>query len=155
MNEINNLLKQFTSLQHGESWIGVNFKESLQEVNAAMAAAEVPAGGNSIWQLVSHVIYWRSAVVNRLNGSNDKPIFADFRLPAIQDDLHWKQTLIDFESAYHLLRSCIHHFKPENLYKLGPDGNNNYYELMVGCLQHDAYHLGQISLMKKLIGKKG
>ncbi len=148
-NEINNIVKQFTGLQHGECWIGINFKEALHNVSAATAAQKPSANTNSIWQLVNHLVYWRTSVTNRLNGSNDHPPFADFLLPDVLDDAHWRQTLHDFESAYHLLRSTIHHFKEENLHKTSVRKDQTNFELMVGCLQHDAYHLGQIVLLKK------
>lgn len=149
MNEINNTLKQFANLQHGDCWIGCNFKEALHGVDAALACRKADGDSNSIWQLVNHLVYWRTTVVNRLNGSNDKPPFADFLLPEILDEEHWRQTLHDFEASYHSLRSTIHHFKAAHLYELSVDGNNTHYELMLGCLQHDAYHMGQVVLLKK------
>ncbi len=33
-NEINRILKLFTDLQHGDCWIGTNFKEALHGVDA-------------------------------------------------------------------------------------------------------------------------
>ncbi|MEP6675734.1 MAG: DinB family protein [Ferruginibacter sp.] len=151
MNEINNIVKQFTDLQHGECWIGVNFKEALHEVNAATAAKKISGEINSVWQLVNHIIYWRNTVVIRLNGSNDRPPFVDFLLPETLDEEHWKQTLHDFEAAYHQLRSAIHNFKEEQLHKPSVKAGQTNFELLVGSLQHDAYHLGQIVLLKKLI----
>ena len=148
-NEINRILKLFTDLQHGDCWIGVNFKEALHEVKAAGAAADTGGKTNNIWQLVAHITYWRTAVVNRLTGSLNNPPFADFLLPAELNEENWRQTLHDFEAAYHLLRNAIHNFKEENLDKPSPRKEQTYYQLIMGCLQHDTYHLGQIILLKK------
>lgn len=148
-NEINNIVKQFTDLQHGDCWIGINFKEALHNVNADLAIQKPALNTNNIWQLVNHLVYWRTSVTNRLDGSTDLPPFADFLLPELADEAHWRQTLHDFEAAYHLLRSTIHHFKEESLHKTSVRKDQTNFELMIGCLQHDAYHLGQIVLLKK------
>jgi len=148
-NEINRILKLFADLQHGDCWIGVNFKDALHEVSAAKALENGSGKTNSIWQLVSHIIYWRTSVVNRLNGSMDSPPFPDFLLPEAGDEEHWRQTLHDFEAAYHSLRNAIHNIAEDHLDKPSPKPSQTYYQLMMGCLQHDAYHLGQIVLLKK------
>ena len=118
--EINRIVKLFEDLQHGDCWIGNNFKETLHGITAAKTAATGPVGGNSIWQLTNHIIYWRTTVVNRLT-----------------------------EAAYHSLRTALHTIKDEQLDKLTIRKDQTFYQLIMGCLQHDAYHLGQIMLLKK------
>ena len=148
-NEINRILKLFTDLQHGDCWIGNNFKEALHDVNAAMAAKKISGATNTIWELTAHITYWRTRVVNRLTGSDNPPPFLDFLLPGELNDLNWRQTLHDFESAYHLLRNAIHNFNVDHLERPSPKEGQTFYQLILGCLQHDAYHLGQIILIKK------
>jgi uncharacterized damage-inducible protein DinB len=148
-NEINRILKLFTDLQHGDCWIGTNFKEALHGVDADKAAKAIAPGYNTIWQLVAHLTYWRSVVVNRLSGNSNPPPFPDFLLPEELNEANWKQTLQDFEAAYHLLRNAIHIVKEENLDKPSPVEGQTFYQLILGCLQHDAYHLGQIGLLRK------
>ena len=148
-NEINRILKLFADLQHGDCWIGVNYKEALHGVDAAKAGADTGGRTNNIWQLVAHVTYWRTTVVNRLTGSTNPPPFPDFLLPDELNEENWRQTLHDFEAAYHLLRNAIHGFADDNLDNPSPKKEQTYYQLIMGCLQHDAYHLGQIVLLKK------
>lgn len=148
-NEINRILKLFADLQHGDCWIGLNFKEVLHGVDAEKAAKTISKDGNSTWMLVSHLVYWRTTVVNRLTGSDNPPPFKDFSLPAELNEATWRQTLHDFEAAYHLLRNAIHHFNEENLHKPSPRKEQTYYDLIMGCLQHDAYHMGQMVVLKK------
>lgn len=148
-NEINRILKLFADLQHGDCWIGNNFKETLHGVNSQKAMLSISGKTNSIWQLVAHITYWRTTVVNRLTGSVNPPPFADFLLPDEPNEENWRQALHDFEAAYHLLRNAIHHFNEENLYKPSPKKEQSFYDVIMGCLQHDAYHLGQMILLKK------
>ena len=148
-NEINRILKLFADLQHGDCWIGVNYKTALHGVDAVKAGADTAGRTNNIWQLVSHITYWRTTVVNRLTGSTNPPPFPDFLLPAELNEESWRQTLHDFEAAYHLLRNAIHGFAADHLDNPSPKKGQTYYQLIMGCLQHDAYHLGQIVLLKK------
>jgi uncharacterized damage-inducible protein DinB len=154
MAEINRIAKLFASLQHGDCWIGTNFKEALHGVDAALAVKKMSSHSNSIWQLVFHLTYWRTSVINRLNGSLALPPFKDFALPDKLNEENWKLALHDFENTYHQLRTAILQFKEENLDKPSPRTEQTFYELMTGCLQHDAYHLGQIVLIKKALDKK-
>ncbi|HMO61740.1 MAG TPA: DinB family protein [Ferruginibacter sp.] len=149
MSELTRIVKLFADLQHGDCWIGTNFKEALHAVTAEQAAAATINIANTIWQLVAHVTYWRTVVNIRLNGTTDLPPFQDFRLPEVQDDITWKQAIHDLETSYHVLRNTLLHFKEENLDKPSPRPEQTYYHLIMGCLQHDAYHLGQIVLLKK------
>jgi len=149
--EINRIVKLFEDLQHGDCWIGTNFKDTLHGVDSLTAADSLSDEGNSIWQLVSHLIYWRTTVVNRLTGSDNPPPFKDFFLPAELNEENWKQTLHDFEAAYHLLRHALHNIKDEQLDKPTVRKDQSFYQLIMGCLQHDAYHLGQLMFLKKNI----
>jgi uncharacterized damage-inducible protein DinB len=114
-----------------------------------MAIKTVSQDTNSIWRLVAHITYWRTRVVNRLTGTDNPPPFQDFLLPDDPSKENWKQALLDFEAAYHLLRNAIHHLPEDQLDKSSPREGQTFYELIMGCLQHDAYHLGQMILLKK------
>ena len=152
-NEMDRIMKTLAGLQHGECWIGIHFKEALHGVDAAMAAKKLTPETNSIWQLISHIIYWRTNVALRLSGSLDHPIFHDMLLPDRMGPEEWKQTLLDFETAYHGLKNAVHHYcKEENLDKPTVKEGQTYYELIHGNIQHDAYHLGQIIMLKKALG---
>ncbi len=145
---INRILKLFADLQHGDCWIGVNFKEVLHGIDAGSAAKRLSPEGNSIWMLTAHLIYWRTTVTSRLSGNDNPPPFKDFKLPDELSEASWKQTLLDFEAAYHALRNAIHLMKDEQLDKPSPREGQTFYQLILGCLQHDAYHLGQIVFLK-------
>ena len=149
-NEVNRILKLLLELQHGDSWIGTNFKKAFHGVRQMLQPGHFNPG-RIVSGCSAHIIYWRNIVVNRLSGSIDLPPFPDFYLPAEMNENSWKQTFLDFEANYHQLRNCIHTIKDEQLDMPSPKEGQNYYQLIQGCLQHDAYHLGQIVLIKKLL----
>jgi len=151
VHELTPVIRLFTDLQHGDCWIGTNFRETLQGVPAATARATAGNSPNSIWQLVFHVIYWRTTVINRLSGNLNPPPFKDMSLPDTMDEEAWRRTQLDFETTYHLLRSTLMHFNPELLHQPSVKPEQTNYQLIMGCLQHDAYHLGQLVLLKRLL----
>jgi len=98
-NEINRIVKLFTDLQHGRCWIGVNFREVLHGIDAKKAGEDRGEGHNNIWQLVSHITYWRTRVVYRLTGSANPPAFADFLVPEALKEFNWRPAETDLEAA--------------------------------------------------------
>ncbi len=149
--EMVHIVKLFTDLQHGDCWVGNQFRETLQGLTAAQAAALVTGAPNTLWQLVVHVMYWRSTVINRLNGNSNPPPFKDMFLPDDLSEASWRRTLLDFETIYHQLRSALLHFKASQLHQPSVVPDQTHYQLIMGCLQHDAYHLGQMKMLKDML----
>ena len=148
MTELQKIVQLFTDLQNGECWIGVNLQGALAGVNADTAVLKRNETGNNIWQLVNHLIYWRKTVMIRLSGKNERPERVDFYFPEERTEIVWKQTLTEFEKVSAALLNTIKGFDAGNLDLPSPKKEQTYYQLMMGCLQHDAYHMGQIVLLK-------
>lgn len=151
VNELTPVIRLFTDLQHGDCWVGTNFREALHGIPASVARQTTGKSPNSIWQLVYHVMYWRATVINRLSGNLNPPPFTDMSLPGKLDEEEWRRTLLDFETLYHQLRTALIHFKPALLHQPSVKPEQTHYQLIMGCLQHDAYHLGQLVLLKRML----
>lgn len=149
MNESEKIAALFEAFYDGECWIGLNFKQAIKGVDEMLAAKKKEAFVNSIWQLVNHIIYWRKTVIIRLQGVLDNPPMSDFYQPEKTDHLSWKETLLQFQEVQNELAKTIRAFPPTQLDKASPKRAQTYYQLLIGCLQHDGYHMGQIILLKK------
>ncbi|MES2372814.1 MAG: DinB family protein [Bacteroidota bacterium] len=149
MTEIQKIEQLFNELQQGECWIGLNMQQVLEGVTPEKAAAKFNPDGNSIWQLVNHISYWRKTVMIRLNGKDAYPSSEDFYIPPVQDTPSWKNTLADFNTVYLEFRNTIIAFDEAKLNQPSPKPGQTYYQLLMGCLQHDSYHMGQMVLLKK------
>lgn len=151
MREIQKIVQLFDDLQKGECWAGVNMQQALSGVDAGMAAYKRNGNGNgnSIWQLVNHLIYWRKTVMIRLTGKNERPPGPDFYQPEEKTETSWQACLLEFEVVYLSLREALMAFDGDKLDDPSPMPGQTYYQLLMGCLQHDAYHMGQIVLLKK------
>jgi uncharacterized damage-inducible protein DinB len=151
MREKEKIAELFEFLQQGDCWVGVNMQQALKGIDAGMAAAVLYRGGNTIWQLVNHLVYWRKTVLIRLQGKNALPPMPDMYLPSDLSEDSWQTTIRHFEEVYQQLHTAITNFREEQLDKDSPKKGQTYYHLLTGCLQHDAYHLGQIVLLKKMV----
>jgi len=141
MRETEKISHLFADLQQGDCWIGLNMQQVLDDVTEKTAVTRIHEKGNCIWQLVNHIIYWRKTVMIRLQGKNLQPPMPDMYLPDQPDEVSWQTTLMHFDEVYHNLHSLIKNFDDDLLDKASPVKGQTYYQLLMGCLQHDAYHM--------------
>ena len=123
----------------------------------AAAAARPLEGSHSIWEIVLHLTGWTREVASRLEGKEpEPPAPGDWPEPGPVDDARWDAARADLVSAHEELISALPRFPPSRLAERvggerdAPLGTGvSYREMILGALQHDAYHAGQISLLKK------
>jgi len=73
----------------------------------------------------------------------------DMYLPDELTEASWQTTLLHFEEVYRQLNELITAFDDSLLDTASPIKGQTYFQLLLGCLQHDAYHMGQIVVLKK------
>jgi uncharacterized damage-inducible protein DinB len=161
MSESDRLIDQFNRAHHGDVWHGSPIKEILKGVTAEQAARRPPHGAHSIWELVLHVTGWRNEVARRATGKpSGDPAEGDW--PAIGDPTpgRWVAALAALDASHAALVSVVRGMTDDHLLKPTNDSRNpplvtgvSYYELLHGIVQHDAYHAGQIAMLKKLAGQ--
>lgn len=152
MKESERVTKQFKELFNGQPWIDVSITGTLSGLTAKQAAAKPFNHANSIWQIVNHLISWREVVLKRLQGENIPSPDNNFFVP-IEDisEQSWNDTLSRFESSNADWIKALENADAMFLETTWQPAGQTNYELILGILQHDAYHLGQIVLLKKFI----
>jgi uncharacterized damage-inducible protein DinB len=149
MRETDNIADLFSRIQSGSCWTGYNFAEILSDIPAGVAA-QIPEKGNSIWQQVNHLIYWRRVVMLRLLGRNERPEGPDMYDPEDKSENSWQSTITEFNQVFAELSCMIQDFPLEKLDEQSPREGQTYRDLLYGFLQHDTYHMGQMVYFKKL-----
>jgi uncharacterized damage-inducible protein DinB len=153
MNEPARLRKLFTDHFDGSPWLDVNIMDTLKNISATQAAKKIDHL-NSIWQIVNHIICWRETNLKRVNNEiipAPENNFIEVVMDASEEA--WQATLIKLERSQHNILSFLSSSNDSMLEKVYVANGLSYYEHLQGILQHDAYHLGQIVLLKKLIEK--
>lgn len=151
-NDPEKFKKLFEDHFSGDPWIGVNILQTLQTLDEQDAAKKV-GNLNSIWSIVNHMIGWRETLLKRISNL-DVPSPEDNFFNPISDfsPLAWKETFARLQSSQDALLFYLSGKNP-GMDEHPNAGSYSRFELLQGILQHDVYHLGQIVLIRKLLGK--
>lgn len=152
MKEQEQLSKLFNDLYHGTPWIDINIESTLNEISAKEAATKPFPNFNSIWEIVNHMISWRQTLLKRLQGEEvESPEDNYFSYIPDRSESAWLKTKELFAACQHDWLHTLKKMKRKDFIHQHESSSFSNYEFINGILQHDAYHLGQIRLMKKLV----
>ncbi|HET7695153.1 MAG TPA: DinB family protein [Vicinamibacterales bacterium] len=160
MSETSRLIDQLERAHDGDPWHGSPVKAVLRGVTWDQAARRPPNGAHSIWEIVLHMTGWRNEVARRAAGNPaGEPAGGDW--PAVGDatEARWQAALAAFDEAHRALVAVVAGLADDRMLQPTNDPRNRelgtgvtYYELLHGIVQHDAYHSGQIAILKKVLG---
>ena len=134
---------------------GPSLSNMIADVDVETAKFRPKHTSHSIWQIILHAAYWRrevahvlsSGAINRFpRGPENWP-----SLPATLDAATWdadRQLLCDAEQAF---LDALSAFNIDQWSDTPPTGGEwSLGQLALGLVAHDAYHIGQVALLKKL-----
>jgi|SRR5690606_36991240 len=152
MNESQRIQSLFTDLYHGHPWLDVTLQNTLSRITAAQANQRPISNGNTIWEIVNHLIAWRKNVLKRVQGEVLHTPANNYieKVENISEEA-WKQTLESLENTQKEWLYFLNTFIEADFEKEYPINKLNYYQHIHGIIQHDAYHLGQIVLLMKMV----
>lgn len=137
---------------------------ALRGVDARQASWRPGAARKSVWELALHIAYWKYAVRRRLEsmeaGKSDERFARSPSnwpaLPKAIDDAAWAADVSLVREEHTKLVAAVRRI-PAGWLDRKPPGVRLWTcgELIVGIAQHDAYHTGQIQLVKRLWQLKG
>lgn len=151
MSVTHQIAKHIREIHFGVNWTWSNMQETLQDITWQEAANEsLPF--NSIAVLVFHMNYYLKVVHDRIQGNplNGKHEYS-FKAPKITNEAEWqallKQTWEDAEA----FAQTVEVFPEAQIFDDFSPKYGNYYRNIVGVVEHNHYHLGQIVFIKKLL----
>jgi len=155
--ELSRLEEQLRRALEGGAWHGPSVLEALEGVSAEQAAEHPIAGAHSIWELVLHLCGTYGLVLRRLGGdgrqlaeSEDWPRVPEPSAENSRDSLGLLKQLNED------LRHAVKRFPVERLDEpLVSESPYTAYTQFIGITQHNLYHAGQITLLKKALGSDG
>ena len=158
-SEAARIADQISRAHGGDPWHGSPVKAILDGVTHEQAARRPPNGAHSIWELVLHMTGWRNEVARRATGEPaGEPAAGDW--PAVGDPTaaRWQAALAALDASHENLIAVVSRLSDERMLQPTNDPRNrelgtgvSYYELLHGIVQHDAYHAGQIAIVKKIV----
>lgn len=154
MQEIDTIADQLERAYRGDAWYGPSVRTALEGVDAAMAAARLLGAAHSIHEIVLHMTAWTREVTRRLRaGVARDPEMGDWP----RADCGWDAAIAALDAANAELLAAIRALNPAQLHERIGDARDralgsgvSRYVMLLGLIQHHAYHTGQISLLKKV-----
>ena len=137
------------ALWHG----GPSVTDCLEGVDAEQARWSASPNTRSIWHFVLHISFWKNYVRQQVTSRNDIlftrspdnfPSPAD---PPSSESWELDVALLRFENQ--ALIEAVRELDPNELHRPFPSGNR-LLDQITGIALHDAYHVAQIQLLKRL-----
>ena len=153
------ILDQIRQTHAGDPWYGTSRARFLEGISARDAARRPLGGAHSMWELVLHMTAWTDEVRRRLGGAEPAtPEAGDW--PAVGDPTEdaWERAKARLAAAHAaVLDDAARLSLPDLARRVGsvrdPELGTGvtYAGLLVGLAQHDAYHTGQLALVRRLV----
>lgn len=152
----NDLANRLNEVLLNGKWIAnTNFKDQITSVTWEQAIEKV-GNLNTIALLTFHINYYLKGILNVFEGRNleikDK---YSFDMPEIQSETEWnnliKEFVLNAENFINHVDKMDNNILNQVFVK---EEYGNYLRNIEGQIEHSYYHLGQISLIKKLLSQK-
>lgn len=149
--EINRIIDQIERL-YGKNWPEVNLQEILDEIAEPVANSKLPGFNNSIHQIARHIIADVLLVTKRLQGINYELTPEENWIP---DDkiasLDWLETKKALKESKTALINQLQSLKDADLDNPILKDYSTIYVTLHGHIQHSYYHIGQISVIYRVV----
>ncbi|WP_347220184.1 DUF1572 domain-containing protein [Chryseobacterium sp.] len=153
MNSALQLAKRFREVLLDGLWIAnTNFKDQLSDVTWKQAVTKV-GSLNTIAMLTFHIDYYIAGIIPVFEGGQltikDK---YSFDLPPIESQEQWDALLNKLWSDSETFAVLLEKMPDSKLDEVFADEKYGTYQRNIdGMIEHAYYHLGQITLIKKLL----
>jgi len=152
-NDLANRLKEV--LLNGKWFANTNFKDQITNITWEQAVEKVE-NLNTIAMLTFHINYYLKGLLNVFEGGNleikDK---YSFDMPEIKSESNWNSLVSDFVSN---AEKFINHVeKMDDNLLIQPfvkEEYGSYLRNIEAQIEHCYYHLGQVSLINKMIKQR-
>ncbi len=159
---IETLVKELNRVMFGNPWYGSSIKNILDSVFYADAFKYANNYTHSIAELALHILAWNEETLSRFEGNEPKePAIGDWPWVKFKDEMYWNEIKEKIYITHGKLIEIVKEFPLEKFeVVIGIENNRElatgytYRESLLGLMQHNIYHAGQISLQNVALTKK-
>lgn len=139
-------------LLNGHWIVNTNYRDQIQSINWQQATQKV-SNLNTIAALTYHINYYLAGLLNAFeNGTLEISDKYSFDLPPINSEIEWSNLVAEFISNSEKFADKVEQMHDKIFDQ--PFIDEKYGTILrniEGVIEHSYYHLGQISLIKKMI----
>ena len=152
LDESRRIRNQIRRSYHGPAWHGPCLKEALSGVTHTHALLHPLPAAHSIWELVLHLTSWMETVRRRVRGEFlEVADGADWPPVNMATEQQWQSAIAALEKAECGLEEASGHLTDVALADFVPGCNYTNYFMLMGVIQHNVYHAGQIMLLRRAV----
>ena len=161
MSDVLFLSEQLRKGYSDDPWHGPDTSGLLDDMSAEEAAAHPVEGAHSVWEIVLHMTAWQNEVRRRLGGRQPGlPEEGDWTEPGEISATAWLRDRERLGESLDELLRVLAGCTEADLERAGGSlsdrdpalGTGTTYRGMVnGLVQHNAYHSGQLALLRKAL----
>ena len=155
--------EQIRRTHAGDPWYGSPRARFLQDLDASDAALRPMGSAFSVWELVLHMTAWTNEVRRRLAGhAPGEPTEGDWPTVGEPTEERWQAAQLRLEESHSALVADVSRLTEADVRR--PVGEQRDSALgtgvtiggmLVGIAQHDAYHIGQLALLRRALAHAG
>lgn len=153
MKHSNQIANRFREVLLNGKWVAnTNYKEQLSSVTWKQARTKI-GSLNTIAALTYHINYYIAGLLDFFeNGRLEIKDKYSFNLPPINSKEDWEKLIDELLTNAETFADHIKDMSDEKLAEVFVDEKYGTYQRnMEGMIEHCYYHLGQISLIKKMV----
>jgi uncharacterized damage-inducible protein DinB len=136
-----------------DAWHGPSVKDALEGVTLHEATRRPPGGGHSIAELAAHLLFWHEEALAVVGGRpyRDNDEAAQWPAPGVTTEQMWQALVSAIEARNRALAEQAGNLDEHALERHIEEREYDLEFLLHGMAQHNAYHAGQISLIKSMV----
>ena len=139
----------------GPAWHGSSLRELLGAISPEEAIQRPIPTAHNIWELVLHITSWSNIVHRRLSGGQVEPYKGeDWPVPVEMSAAQWEADREALSESHERLTEVVAGLSDDEMMAKAPKSSNSVAVMLHGVAQHDAYHGGQIALLRKIVTTK-
>jgi len=142
---------QMKMIYEGNSW-HASLRDLLRSVTAEQAAWRPEQGGHTIHEILNHLTYSATEVTSRFRtgeaGWDEAASWVT--TPPAFTDAEWESAIARHEVARDALAAAINNLSEEALSAKRNDGRPSFRDMAQQVIHHEAFHAGQIALLRRL-----
>jgi len=150
--EVTRLADQLERSFHGGAWHGPALAEAVAGSSADEAVRRASPGVHTILEIVRHTAFWLDGARRRIGGEAVTGLApeADWPAEGPHPEAKWQAALDELAEAHRRLHAAVLALSDAQLDAPATGSDPTVRGLLVGVLQHNAYHAGQIAILAKL-----
>jgi uncharacterized damage-inducible protein DinB len=151
MSQTDLIVDQLKRAFDGEAWHGPALMEVLDGIDASTAAARPIPGVHSIWELVIHIAGWEKVVITRIVSGQAATLSDEenFGPMGKTTEENWRKAIQQLRDTHSEMIRVVSALPEGRLRDTTPGKDYDLQFMLLGTVQHVAYHGGQIAVLKR------